>query len=186
MVNKERLFQLVCTGLLILTGVNGVAAWRRSQPTTKVGRYVAAMPGTTVDAPLRRGDGVTSTTLKAVASGRCAYVVVTEPNCGAGAAAARHWGRSAAPEVAGAKLKGWDVVWVSVGSATAMRGYYPASFPVETLSADNDELMRALGISAFPAHLVLDRGGVIREADVGAPIPRSQQLNEDCSVAWTR
>jgi hypothetical protein len=115
--------------------------------------------------------------------GRCAYLVLTEPSCGASAAEAAKWMKMVAQDSAAyAVPPGWSVAWVSTDDSATTAGLLPSHFPFSQLFTKRGELIRETGVRFFPTRLILDRTGAVVFEDVGAPMPRRSQYRQDCTI----
>ena len=120
--------------------------------------------------------------LSDIAPGQCRYVVLYSTRCGPSMALARQWTQDL-EAVPGSRAvpAGWEALWIAVEDssgvefpAAAVVGHYRSKRPTA--------LARALGVTAYPAHIILDRAGRVVAGDVGAPLRALEAYQADCTI----
>lgn len=171
--------------LLLLLGTAALQAHSRlsadmpKAPPPMIGARV----GEPVSALVRLSDS-TRARLSEVSSGSCRLVVVYSPDCAASLDQAVRWTQDAAADPEGRLLpEGWKAIWVSAVPTDTTGSRLPQALPVQVATVDSaGPLAGELGLRAYPAHLVLDREGRVREAGMGATLPRLEALRPDCTI----
>lgn len=144
---------------------------------------------------LRRGDslptatvsfGPESRTVSSIGAGSCRLLIVFSATCGASSAAMKEWQRLSA-QSGTLTARGWTLAWISADDSATTAVSVPKGFryPIY-FSTSAQDLPAALGVEAFPAHIVLGRDGRVVEADIGATMPESSDLRDDCSIVSAR
>ncbi len=177
---RSRLDLLVVAGIVVTVGNLGRFAIQRNTATDPE-RYVSLDSAATVRSHIRTFGG-SRLQIGEIAAGRCMYLVVTGPNCSAGAAAAKAWSATIRRQRRRITDESWFVGWISVGDSSESVPVWPPGFEVPVYFADDRSLAGEIGASAFPVHLVFDRSGRLVASDVGAPLPLPSQLQADCVV----
>lgn len=185
---SKRRYGLLIAGLSVLLLVQLAAQARMSgdgqEPLPAVGPYVDAQVGASVDVPVARPNGGTSTPLSEVALGTCSYVVIYSPTCPASVNAAKRLRRRALDWGLDSLVPNdWVVVWVSVEDGSASKGILPDDFPFQRYHRSGTaRLEPAIHLRAYPAHLVLDRDGRVVTSGVGVSLPEKKRLSSSCRI----
>lgn len=122
-------------------------------------------------------------TLDQVGGGRCRLLIVYSATCGASAIALQQWARQ--QRTSGPLTQeGWTVAWIADEDSAAAAAALPTGFATPVYFAEHaGKPSDALGIRAFPVHIVLDRESRVVAADIGASIPERGALRPDCTIA---
>jgi hypothetical protein len=124
--------------------------------------------------------------LSDLAAGTCRYVVIYSPQCAASKVLARQWQQQLNRERGEPFPPEWTAVWVSVVDSTRGTGFFPAGFSLaRAYAAAGSQLSLETGVHAYPAHLLLDRDGIVAGGGLGAPLPPRSAFHSDCSVRLT-
>jgi len=122
-----------------------------------------------------------SAPLAEIASGRCHYIILANPSCGACVGARDLWKRDAqlAPELAPPT---WELTWVVAGDRHTAEAFYGHGVPAALAWQADPNFFEATGLIAFPSYLVLDRTGILIDRGVGARLPITTAFNHDCTI----
>jgi hypothetical protein len=78
----------------------------------------------------------------------------------------------------------WVALWLSVEDSASSAAALAPDFPfARYFRATAERLEPALGLRAYPAHVVLDRLGRVVTGGIGAPLPTPDQLSPACEFA---
>ena len=81
---------------------------------------------------------------------------------------------------------GWESFWVRLDSVAQPPHPVDARQEILLLSAsDPAELIAESGLRSLPAHLVLNREGLLVSAGPGAPLPLSEAFRDDCTMGYS-
>lgn len=174
--------------LAIFQGVNIAARLRGG--TGPYGPYhpdLTMTPGSPVQTPVSDASGTVMPTSN-IALGSCVFAVVYSPTCPACLETRKSWVKAEDSEsITRSLAPKWKVLFVSVGDSVETRSALAANFPFAVLRVEKlGQLEQELGVTAYPAHFILDRQGRFVQGGVGAPVPQIDQFAPDCTVHWKR
>lgn len=178
----NRLYFLAVSSLTVLAVVQALRQLP-GMPRDGVSKLVDSPTGARLNSLVVSSQHVGPLALSDVGSGTCRYIVIYSHQCGASRTLARQWYQQLFRERGEPFPHDWTVIWASVTDSAAGAGFFPHGFPLDAVfAAAGSRLAEEAGVHAYPAHIVLDRAGVVRSGEVGARLLPRTAFRSDCSV----
>jgi hypothetical protein len=139
-------------------------------------------PGVRVEQKVTGGGLERAAGLSDVKPGKCRFLVIYSPTCGACLALAHQWKQDLRGDESPFPA-GWEVAWVSSQDSAFSARLQPPGAPVANLFASAGvSWVESVGITGYPSHVILDRDGRIVSGGLGGFLSPKESYKSDCTV----